>query len=203
MEEIELKGNSFKQRNKEEEERRIEKIVNGQVKQKKKSTGRQFAEKFINEDASNVKQYVLFDILVPALKDMVSAAISAATDMIIYGEVKGRSSRNIRTINGNTNYNGISTSRNREQRAATVRDRFVIDDVYFDERFDAEKVLDDLCDQIDEYGRVSAYDFYGACGLSCDSSLRNWGWFDLNTASVVRTRDGDYTIKLPKIVNIK
>lgn len=199
MDEIELRGNSYKQQ--EKEEAPIRKVTtSGKVVQKKQSSGKKILNAFISEDVGSIKEYVIFSVLIPALKDMVSTGINAATDMFLYnGEVRGH--KHIVGSSGRTNYNVISS--NNTVKAGNIKDRYEIDDIYFEERMDAIDVLDAICDYLDEYGRVSVYHLYDACGKSCDYTMRNWGWYDLNTAQVVHTRDGLYKIKLPKIVSIK
>lgn len=68
-----LKGNSH--RSKEEqaslEKKRVEKVVHGKVKTKKKSEMSKFKDVFISEDAANVKSYVFMDVLVPAIKKAI------------------------------------------------------------------------------------------------------------------------------------
>ena len=50
---------------------------------------------------------------------------------------------------------------------------------------------------IDQYGMVSVGDLYDLVGVTGQYTDNNYGWTDLRTASVVRTRDG-YMIKLPR-----
>lgn len=205
MDELELKGNSFKQKMQETEESEENKapVVKGNVKQKKKSAGKQFVENFVNEDANTIKTHVLFDIVVPTLKDMISNGFQAALDMLLYGSTQERnmvsSSRGRRIGGGQTNYNAISQQKKRYSEGRNQ----VCDDILFEERADAMSVLDELTDQIDKYGYVSCYDLYDAAGLSCDYTLKNWGWYDLSSANVIRTREGDYIISLPKPIVIK
>lgn len=209
MDDIELKGNSFKQKAEAaaEEETKREPVVKGVVKQKKKSAGRQFVENFVNEDGETIKTHILFDIIVPTVKDMISSGVQAALDMLLYGEVQGRANRinsNGRRIvpsNGQTNYNAISQQK--QKKYAVGGRPNICDDILFEDRSDATQVLDDLTAQLDQFGVVSCYDLYDAAGLSCDYTLKNWGWYDLNTASVQRTREGDFIINLPKPLVIK
>ena len=49
-------------------EKRVEKVISGTVKSKKKSEMQKFADVFISEDVNNVKSYIVMDVLVPAIK---------------------------------------------------------------------------------------------------------------------------------------
>lgn len=205
MDELELKGNSFKQKAIEAEaEEPKAPIIKGVAKERQKSAGRQFVENFVNEDANTIKTHVLFDIVVPTLKDMISNGFQAALDMLLYGNVQERgniSSRGRRAGGGQTNYAAISQQKS-NKKYSEGRSQ-ICNDILFEERADAVVVLDELNESIEKYGYVSCYDLYDAAGLSCDYTLKNWGWYDLGSATVIRTRDGDYVINLPKPLVIK
>ena len=69
---IECKPNSnkYKQEQLKKEERpKINKVVRGTVKRSKNS-GSKLADVFISEDVSNVKNYILMDVIVPAVKKL-------------------------------------------------------------------------------------------------------------------------------------
>src|SRR5688572_32016764 len=66
-----------------QEPKKIEKIVLGEVTRKQKSLGRRFMETFVSgEDASSVMGYILFDVVVPAAKDLASDAFSQMVERI-------------------------------------------------------------------------------------------------------------------------
>jgi len=183
-------------------------VIKGNVKQKKKSAGKVFVENFVNEDAETIKSHIVFDIVIPTVKDLIFNGFSAFLDMLLYGNtntgVNARNQRNrgnrvVTSSGGQTNYNAISNNK----RYSSGGKPQACDDIIFEERGDAIRVLDELADQIDTYGYASAYDMYDAAGLSCDYTLKNWGWYDLGSASVTRTVSGDYVINMPKMVVIK
>lgn len=67
----EYKSNSHKSKEEQKEtapEKRVEKVVSGTVKPKKKGEMQKFADVFISEDVNNVKSYILLEVLVPAIK---------------------------------------------------------------------------------------------------------------------------------------
>ena len=47
-------------------EKKVEAVVSGGAKTRKKSEAKKLADTFISEDASNVKNYILGDVLIPA-----------------------------------------------------------------------------------------------------------------------------------------
>lgn len=208
MDELELKGNSLKQQAEEQQDEEKNKIVlQGNVRQKKGSTGKAFIDNFINEDKDTIKSHILFDIIIPAVKDTIFNGFQTALEMLLYGNDSGRrnryysGTRRVTSSGGPTNYNAISNQR--ANRVVGSGGHKICDQILFDDRADAMRVLDEITAQAEDYGAVSAYALFDAAGLSCDYTLKNWGWYDLNSAKVVRTREGDYTISLPKMDLIK
>ena len=88
------KPNSHKARQEEKqtEKKKVEKVVTGKVKVKKKGEMSKLADIFISEDVANVKSYIFMDVLVPAIKKAVSDIVTDGIDMILYGST-GHSKR--------------------------------------------------------------------------------------------------------------
>ena len=57
-------------------EKKVEKVIAGTVKSKKKSEIRKFTDVFISEDIDNVKSYILLDVLIPAIKKAISDVVT-------------------------------------------------------------------------------------------------------------------------------
>ena len=80
----EYKSNSHKSRERakaELPEKKVEKIVSGSVKTKKKSGINKLAGIFVPEDVDNVKSYIFEDIVVPAVKDIILDAVKAVLEL--------------------------------------------------------------------------------------------------------------------------
>ena len=138
----ELKGNSFKQKaldsiEQTESEPKKLPVVTGKVKQKKKSAGKVFVENFVNEDAETIKSHVLFDIVIPTVKDLIFNGFSACLDMLLYGSTnigansnrRRNGGRVVTSSGGNTNYNAIS----QQKRYSTGGRPQACDDIVFEE----------------------------------------------------------------------
>lgn len=200
MDEFDYKPNShkFKEGQKKEvSEKRVEKVVTGKAKTKKRSEARKFTDVFISEDAGNVKSYILMDVLVPAIKKAIDDIVSDGIHMILYGG-KGRD-RN-RGSASKVSYSGYYNSRNdrREDRPARGGSAFDYDNIIFDNRGDAESVLDAMEECISQYGLVSVADLYDLADVSTTNYAANrYGWNDIHTAQAVRVRDG-WMLKLPR-----
>ena len=65
-------------------------------------------------------------------------------------------------------------------------------------------MLDQMREMVDResgYGLVTVADMYDMAGLSVPYTARNYGWFNLRTAEVMRGHDG-YFLKLPRAMPI-
>ena len=72
------------------------------------------------------------------------------------------------------------------------------DIITFETRGEAEGVLDEMRNVIDTYNWVTVADMYDIADLTAPSHTANkFGWTNLASADVTRSRDG-YIIKLPK-----
>ena len=63
-------------------EKKVEKVVNGNVTIKKKSALAKVRDMFIAEDADKVGNYILMDVIVPAVKRAIVDTIKSSADMI-------------------------------------------------------------------------------------------------------------------------
>ena len=179
----------FKEEQKESSEKKVEKVVTGKVKTKKKSEVRKFADIFISEDVSNVKSYILMDVLVPAVKKAISDIVVDGIDMILYGERRGDKRRGNSSKVSYRNYYD-----RREDRFADEGSRRTI---ILDSRGEAEEVLERMDELIDTYKMVTVADLYDLVGITGSYTDCNYGWTNIRTATVVHVRDG-YMLKLPK-----
>lgn len=192
----EFKPNSHRSKE-EKQEKKIEKVVSGTVKPKKKSEIQKFADVFIQEDVNNVGSYILQDILVPAVKKAISDIVTNGIDMILYGET-GRTKK--KSPSSNVSYRCYyerDRERDRDRYASRNRNSYSYDDIIIDNRGEAEEVLSRMDELIDTYGLASVADFYELVGVTGNYTDNKYGWTDIRNASVVRVRDG-YIIKLPK-----
>lgn len=178
------------------ERKKLDKVVSGDVTVKKKSSVHKFTDVFISEDVSNVKSYILMDVLVPAIKKAVSDIVTNGIDMILYG---GNGSVKKRTNGSYISYNNYSDRRREDHSygTTTTRTGYSYDEISIPSRGEAEEVLTRMDELIDTYGIVSVADFYDLVGVTCNYTDNKYGWTNIRNAEVVRVRDG-YKIKLPK-----
>lgn len=187
------------------EKPKMEKVADGS--QRKKSLGKRISETFTGDDAQSVGEYVLFDVVIPAAKTMISDAVGQGVERMLFGDVRrprtgGASSRGTNY----TSYNRMrpaSTSPGRAFEAdgptLSKRGRATHDfgEIVLPDRGKAEIVLERMGDALDAYDVVTVTDFYDLVGITGSYTDDKWGWYDLRGARVVRDRAG-YLIDLPQ-----
>lgn len=191
----EYKPNSHKSKE-DEKDKKVEKVVNGLVKKKKKNGAEKLASTFLSEDVGSVKTYIFRDILVPAIKKAISDIFSNGIDMLLYGESGNSKKKNQSSYVSYKGYYDDKSDANRF-RENRRRTSYSFDEIIIDNRGEAEEVLSRMDELIDLYGSVSVADFYDLVGVTCEYTANKYGWTDIRSAYVERTRNG-YIIKLPK-----
>lgn len=198
MEDYKPNSHKYKEEKAKDEGPRAEAVVKHPAKTRKKSEISKLSGVFISEDVSNVKSYVFMDILVPAIKKAISDIVTNGIDMILYGE-SGRSDKRKKTSDY-VSYRDYS--RKRDDRPVRRSGGWDFDDIVFDTRAEAEAAIDQMNDLIDRYGYVRVGDLYDMAQISAPYTANRYGWMNVSSAETVRTRDGDYIIKLPRAVVI-
>lgn len=185
------------------EERAVNKpVVKGNVRIKKEPISRKFSNVFLSDSVDNVKSYVIFDVIVPAIKNLIVDMITNGTEMLVNGRSVGRSASR-RSSSDREQYSRISRGNNIGRSEGPVRgtprNRYGYNDIIFDSRGDAREVLDCMFDILDRFKMVSVADYYElAHAEECETYTdRKYGWFNLDNAEITRDRDG-YRILLPK-----
>lgn len=202
MNNVDYTPNSHKFKSEQKEtavEKKVEKVISGTAK-RKPDAARKFTNLFAPGDMSSIKEYIVMDIVVPAIKKMVSEIIRNGTDMLMYGE-SGRG----KNYNGNSDkvsyrsyYGSNDSGRNNSQSSNRTRSVFDYDNIVIPTRQEAEEVIRRMDEIIEIYQMVSVADLYDLCGVT-DHNYMNakYGWMNIRTAEAVRVRDG-YILKLPR-----
>lgn len=196
--EMNYKPNSRKYKTEQGEmaNKKVEKVVKGKARVKKKSEFHNFMGSFISEDAKNVKSYILGDILIPTIKKAISDIINDGISMILYGEAGHRSKSTISSKISYRNYYDRKDDRGSYDRNKT-RSGYSYDDIILETRGEAEDVLSRMDELIDQYGMVSVADLYDLVGITGNYTDNKYGWTNIRSAEPVRVRDG-YMLRLPK-----
>lgn len=188
------------------QEHKFEQVVNG--KQRKRSLGRRFAKTFLKASSTDVKNYILADVLIPSILDTLFNIITGGASMYFYGDT----SRGVRDPReGRLGYHKANKEalNGKQRQVRTTRytyhgvDDFNFDDIELESRGDCERILKDMEDAIYTYGQVTVADLYDMIGIT-NSNFQNYkyGWVDLKTAGYSRIRTGGYVLDLPKVVDL-
>lgn len=179
----------------------IKPVVTGSVRTKKKSLGAKFADTFLKDDISNVKAYIVTDVIIPGITRALHDCICGAADMIFYGSLRGSSKGAASRVSYRSMYDRGPSERRDAQ--STRRDRaYAFDDICFETRSDAEEVFSAMEDILDQYSIVSVGDYLDLCGISGTSTDQKHGWTSLANAEIERDRAGQYYIRMPKAMPI-
>lgn len=190
-----------KQKAQTSEKKKIEPVVKGKVKTKKRSGIKKVSDLIISDDVSNIKNYIIIDVLVPAAKKAISDVVKNGIDMLLYSESERSSKRSSNNISYSSYYDRDRRDSGRTVTGNRYSNRFDIDEIILETRAEAEEVLLQMDQLIDNYKMVSVADLYDLVGMSCDYTAQKYGWTNIRNAEVVRVRDG-YRLKLPKILPI-
>ena len=172
----------------EKEKKKVEKVVSGKVKTRKKTKASKFTDAFVSENSGGVMEHTVMDILVPAIKNTV-------LDIVWDGNNRPNSSY--------VSYRSYSDNSRRDDRSYTRRSVYEFDDILLESRGEAEDVLDSLDAIIDDYGSATVADLYELVGITGNYTDNNYGWKNLRNADIIRVHGGDYMIRFPKVVPIK
>lgn len=185
------------------ESKKVEKVVTGVVRTKKKNKFEGIMSNFISEDAKSVKSYVFGEVLIPAIKKAISDIVTDGIDIILYGESRGRNNKN-RPSNyvSYSNYSNDRRDRSRmNERHGIMAGSYSYDDIILSSRGEAEDVLARMDELIETYGLVRVADLYDLVGITGNYTDNKYGWMNIRNAEIARVRDG-YMIKMPRAVPI-
>lgn len=191
-------SNRFKEQQKEAsvEKKKIEKVITGKVKLKKKTGLQKMAGAMFAEDAEKVKSYIIMDVLLPTIADGITDILKKSIDAI-FGRKSSRSDSRSSKVSYRSYYDNPDRGASNARSKSGVYD---YDDIIFNSRGEAEEVLDRMDELIDVYGNVSVAEFYDLAGVSSEWTSNKYGWTDIHTAKVVRVSGDGYMIKLPRVI---
>ncbi len=192
------------------EEKKVERVTTHDAVKRKRPLSSRLKEMFFGSDARSVGVYIVADILVPAIKDIIGDVISKGVDRALWGEgpTGRRPSRGSIPSNGHTQYNRYSSqqgvppsawSRPQPQRPPmSQRGRAMhdFDEIILQTRPEAEAVLDQLRMLIDQYEFAKVTDLYTMVGIAPAFTDEKYGWTDLRGARVEKIRNG-YLVDVP------
>lgn len=206
-------GNSFKSKKEAmaNTEPRVKRAKVASARRVKKSLIKRFADSFKEGGAGHeVGSYIMYDVVIPAAKSTIADLVEGAIDMILFGgdtrspRLRRNKGRSYVSYSDLYDHRYSSTSRREPhtvrkphnvETATRIRHDFT--GVVLGSRAEAEIVLAEMVDLVNEYGVASVSDLYDLVGLSSEYTDNKYGWFDLEGASTARVRDG-WALELPR-----
>lgn len=166
------------------------------VKAKKKRFTEQIADNFLNIDYDSIKTRLLYDWLFPE----IISTIGDVLRMIFSKDGNPVRRRGGDRRGGYTPYNSISDEKRKErEHSDPTRQNFRRIKLVFYTREDAESIIDDLRESLQESsgGYVTVRELYSLADMPTNWSMNSWGWYDLEDAIIERDGD-DYVLEMPK-----
>lgn len=153
--------------------------------------------RLICSKCGSIKSYILFDVLIPSIKDAISEIVRNGIDIILYGDAGySKSTSNASKVKYKS-YDKMFDRKRERKYSSSVRAGYSYDDIILDNRGEAEHVLMRMDELISMYDSASVADLYDLVGMTGNYTDNKYGWTDLHNADIIRIRDG-YLLKLPR-----
>ena len=171
---------------------------------RKEGMGRRVARAFISEERGNIKEHVIFDVVIPAIKNAVVDVITDGINMLLYGEKRSRKDKSGRTAYGSFWASSLQESNRRAESSGATRTssmgRYM--DAAWESKEEAKDVLECMSTILDSYPAVTVADFYGLIdddkNFPIESIHNKWGWKSLAGVDVVKLGGGLWGLSLPR-----
>lgn len=183
-------------------EKRVDKVVKGEVK-RRQSFGKMVRDSFIPEDVENAGSYILSNMIVPGIRDGFFSVLRGILDYWSggVGGPKFTTSSGIRTQK--YSYNQLYNRRNAAppESSSTPSQRYAYDDIVVPTIAEAEEVIAALKDIIRVYQVARVADLFDLVGVTGSYTDNNYGWPNLDRAGYQRV-SGGYLLTFPKAMPI-
>lgn len=170
-------------------EKKVEKVIEGVAVQRKKSWGRKIAESFTGGDGGSITSYVLFEVVIPRVKDLIFDVGESTLRRSLFGDSsKGHATRSV-GARGYTPYNTVSSNgaprgATPQRPVATSSDEF--GEIIVPDRGAAAEVMDKMANLIELYGMASVSDLKAAVGITGNFVDEKWGWVGMGGTATRR-----------------
>ena len=178
----------------------------GGAKLKEKSFRQKVRDAFIAEEVHDLKSYVVFDVIIPAIKTTFRNLLVNSIDISLFGKVskggQGGKPGGGSYVSYDRAYRSERDEPKQQTRSGNTIDVREIDRIWFETREDAEeqiRVIRDIYDYNE--GVLSVAEFLDAAQLQHKATPihTKWGWIDISNASAEPYPDGSgWYVNLPK-----
>lgn len=172
----------------EEKKKELKPIAKGHVKEK--GLGEKAAEAILSEDTKTVGSYILWDVIIPSVKNTIADMVIGGIEMVLFGSSRG--SRRSKS-GSRVSYSGYYDSKFDRDEPRGYRDRrnqYSYDDILLDDRGEAEEVVSTMEDLVRRYGEASVADLCSLVGVNSKHTDQKWGWTDPRDFSYRRSGRG-------------
>lgn len=197
-------GNEQKPLKDEKPKKDIQKVVSGEVVQRKTPLGRRFKNLFFGGEFKGAMKYITHDVLLPAFRNMLVDTTTKGVERVVYGETYSRRRPEIGRprVSYNAPVERFRDPRSRamlpDQPPYSSRRRQDVGEIILISRDEAEVVLERLTDIIDKYDVASVADLHDLVGLPTTYVDNKWGWSILRGVDIRQVREG-FLLDLPPV----
>lgn len=175
----------------------VNKIIEGKAVARKVPWYKRFAHKLVADDAQSMGDWVMQEVLIPSLRNLISDTVNGSTQRLLYGTARPRGATRVGERPGlRTRYDQMSDHEPRRMLSRESRARHDFNDVVLDTRSDAIDVVEALIDRVERYQSASVSDLYDLVGVTGSFADQRWGWTNLRDADVRQVRGG-FLLDLP------
>lgn len=208
---MDLPGNSNV--GKDREQKKLEKITTSEVTRRPQPISKRFLSTFIQGDPKQALQNAVFDVFLPAAKDMIVDMFTRGVEEWIYGDnrtARSRTPNRPSGSNGYVSYNRYSSGtpssvlgrREEERPNRSIRNTHSPDDLVVGTRAEAESIIDRMFDIVNRWEQATVHDLYELVGITGEPIDHKWGWTSMEGATFRRIGNG-YLLVLPKLESLR
>lgn len=156
----------------------------------KKSLGQKILEAFTPDDVQDVKSYVIYDVIIPTIKDTFLDVMG-----ILLGRSGGRrsSDRDRDHVSYASHYKSEYNGRRSSSRRSEPRredEKVDYRNIVLLNRRDAEEVVSELKRRIEVYQQATIADLFDLIDITGTYVDNNWGWTDERDIGIRRVSSG-------------
>lgn len=198
-------SNTLKERNKQAQKKEkpdLKCVVSGKSKPVPQSLWSKVFVGIKPASGQTMKSFIFDEIVTPLIQRAVVEGVTGAINYLVKGDAYADRKNNSSFGKSYINYNGISSGKSNANGSQYVysgkNSGMEIENVWFESRVDAQRVLDEMQNVIANYDILTVNGFYDIIGRTniIDPSNEKFGWSDLRNAYITASRGG-WVIHLP------
>lgn len=176
----------------------------GAAKLKEKTFGQKVRDAFIAEEVHDIKDYVIFGVIIPAIKTTFRNLIVNSIDISLFGKAQksgqGGKQGGGSYISYDRAYQSGNSQPQQPTKGANSIDVRELDRIWFETKEDADEQIRLIRDIYDyNEGVLSVAEFLDAAQMKATPIHTKWGWIDISNVSAEPYPDGSgWYVNLPR-----